>query len=106
MARIGAVEFPVIDLPSRTAASARPRCGAWRNGYPGDFRERNWNDGSSGPYFLEEFAIFCCLKDSGLPVMLYPGSFGTLSEIAAGEHEGAPKQLRDLIVVSLRLRGR
>jgi len=57
-------------------------------------------------YFLEEFAIFCCLKDRGLPVMLYPGSFGTLSEIAAGDHEGAPKQLRDLIVVSLQLRGR
>ncbi|MCF3144010.1 tRNA-dependent cyclodipeptide synthase [Streptomyces platensis] len=57
-------------------------------------------------YFLEEFAIFCCLKDKGLPVMLYPGSFGTLSEIAAGEHEGAPKPLRDLIVVSLQLRGR
>ncbi|MCX4638462.1 tRNA-dependent cyclodipeptide synthase [Streptomyces platensis] len=57
-------------------------------------------------YFLEEFAIFCCLKDRGLPVMLYPGSFGTLSEIAAGDHEGAPKPLRDLIVVSLQLRGR
>ncbi|MGD3110631.1 tRNA-dependent cyclodipeptide synthase [Streptomyces sp. YGL11-2] len=57
-------------------------------------------------YFLEEFAVFCCLKDSGLPVLLYPGSFGTLTEIAAGEHEGAPKQLRDLIVVSLKLRGR
>lgn len=60
----------------------------------------------SSEYFLEEFAVFCCRKDSGLPVMLYPGSFGTLSEIAAGDHEGALKQLRDLIVVSLRLRGR
>ncbi|MFG2863781.1 hypothetical protein [Streptomyces sioyaensis] len=60
----------------------------------------------SSDYFLEEFAVFCCLRDSGLPVMIYPGSFGTLSEIAAGEHEGAPKQLRDLIVVSLQLRGR
>ncbi|MGW2410532.1 tRNA-dependent cyclodipeptide synthase [Streptomyces sp. NPDC001739] len=60
----------------------------------------------SSDYFLEEFAIFCCLKERGLPVMLYPGSFSTLSEIAAGEHEGAPKELRDLIVVSLKLQGR
>ncbi|MCZ1005466.1 tRNA-dependent cyclodipeptide synthase [Streptomyces lydicus] len=60
----------------------------------------------SSDYFLEEFAIFCCLKERGLPVMLYPGSFDTLYEIAAGKHGGAPKELRDLIVVSLQLRGR
>ncbi|WP_432001299.1 tRNA-dependent cyclodipeptide synthase [Streptomyces sioyaensis] len=60
----------------------------------------------SSDYFLEEFAIFCCLKERGLPVMLYPGSFDTLYEIAAGAHEGAPKELRELIVVSLQLRGR
>lgn len=60
----------------------------------------------SSDYFLEEFAIFCCLKERGLTVMLYPGSFDTLYEIAAGEHPGAPKELRDLIVVSLQLRGR
>ncbi|MEU8727561.1 hypothetical protein [Streptomyces antimycoticus] len=36
----------------------------------------------SNDYFLEEFAIFACLKEQGLPVMVYPGSFSTLSEIA------------------------
>ncbi|MEU9121097.1 tRNA-dependent cyclodipeptide synthase [Streptomyces sp. NPDC048506] len=60
----------------------------------------------SSDYFLEEYAVFCCLKERGLPVMLYPGSFDTLYEIAAGQHGGAPKELRDLIVVSLQLRGR
>ncbi|WP_161500368.1 tRNA-dependent cyclodipeptide synthase [Streptomyces antimycoticus] len=60
----------------------------------------------SNDYFLEEFAIFACLKEQGLPVMVYPGSFSTLSEIAKGEHPGAPKQLRDLVVVSLHLKGR
>ncbi|MDT0267469.1 tRNA-dependent cyclodipeptide synthase [Streptomyces sp. DSM 44915] len=60
----------------------------------------------SNDYFLEEFAIFACLKEQGLSVMVYPGSFSTLSEIARGEHPGAPKELRDLVVVSLHLKGR
>jgi tRNA-dependent cyclodipeptide synthase len=60
----------------------------------------------SSDYFLEEFAIFACLKDRGIPVMVYPGSFSTLSEIADGKHPDAPVQLRDLTVVSLHLRGR
>ncbi|MEV4867775.1 tRNA-dependent cyclodipeptide synthase [Streptomyces syringium] len=60
----------------------------------------------SSDYFLEEFAIFACLKERGLPVMVYPGSFSTLSEIAKGEHPGAPEELRDLVVVSLHLKGR
>ncbi|MBA0053643.1 tRNA-dependent cyclodipeptide synthase [Streptomyces sp. AJS327] len=60
----------------------------------------------SNEYFLEEFAIFACLKEQGLPVMVYPGSFSTLSEIAKGEHPGAPEELRDLVVVSLHLKGR
>jgi len=60
----------------------------------------------SADYFLEEFAIFACLKDQGIPVMVYPGSFSTLSEIADGRHPDAPRQLRDLTVVSLHLRGR
>lgn len=45
----------------------------------------------SSRYFLEEFAIFACLQQQGIPVMVYPGSFSTLSEIARGEHPGAPK---------------
>ncbi len=60
----------------------------------------------SSEYFLEEFSVFACLKRQGLPVMVYPGSFSTLSEIARGEHPGAPEELRDLIVVSLHLKGR
>jgi tRNA-dependent cyclodipeptide synthase len=32
-------------------------------------------------YFLEEFAVFCCLKQTGFPVMVYPGSFSTLTEV-------------------------
>ncbi|GHF58589.1 hypothetical protein GCM10010218_44880 [Streptomyces mashuensis] len=60
----------------------------------------------SSEYFLEEFAIFACLRQRGLPVMVYPGSFRTLSEIARGLHPGAPQELRDLIVVSLHLKGR
>nr|VFK00598.1 MAG: hypothetical protein BECKLFY1418A_GA0070994_11204 [Candidatus Kentron sp. LFY] len=57
-------------------------------------------------YFLEEFAVFACLNQQGLPVMVYPGSFSTLSEITSGMHPGAPREIRDLIVVSLRLKGR
>lgn len=60
----------------------------------------------SSDYFLEEFAIFACLRADGIPVMVYPGSFSTLAEIADGAHPGAPTELRDLIVVSLHLRGR
>ncbi|QEU97084.1 tRNA-dependent cyclodipeptide synthase [Streptomyces kanamyceticus] len=60
----------------------------------------------SSDYFLEEFAVFACLKEQGLPVMVYPGSFSTLSEIAKGQHPGAPEELRDLVVVSLHLKGR
>lgn len=60
----------------------------------------------SSEYFLEEFAIFACLQRTGSPVMVYPGSFSTLSEIAQGKHPGAPEELRDLIVVSLHLKGR
>ncbi|MEU7167199.1 tRNA-dependent cyclodipeptide synthase [Streptomyces morookaense] len=60
----------------------------------------------SSDYFLEEFAVFACLQQLGLPVMVYPGSFSTLTEIAAGLHPDAPQELRDLIVVSLHLKGR
>lgn len=55
-------------------------------------------------YFLEEFAVFCCLRERGLSVMVYPGQFSTLTEITAGDHPDAPRQLRDLVVVSLHLK--
>nr|VFJ98220.1 MAG: hypothetical protein BECKLFY1418B_GA0070995_11162 [Candidatus Kentron sp. LFY] len=57
-------------------------------------------------YFPEELAVFACLKQQGLPVMVYPGSLGALAEIPEGLHPVAPRELRDLIVVSLRLKGR
>ncbi|MEI5100700.1 tRNA-dependent cyclodipeptide synthase [Streptomyces sp. PmtG] len=60
----------------------------------------------SSDYFLEEFAVFACLQRRGLPVMVYPGSFSTLAEIAKGVHPGAPDELRELVVVSLHLKGR
>ncbi|MFJ5138847.1 tRNA-dependent cyclodipeptide synthase [Streptomyces sp. NPDC088707] len=61
---------------------------------------------TSSAYFLEEFAVFCCLTRRDLPVMVYPGQFSTLAEIAAGHHPQAPDELRDLTLVSLRVRGR
>ena len=57
-------------------------------------------------YFLEEFAIFACLAREGVKVMVYPGSFSSLAEIAAGLHPGAPDELRELTVVSLKLKRR
>jgi tRNA-dependent cyclodipeptide synthase len=61
----------------------------------------------STDYFLEEFAIFACLKQElGLGVMIYPGTFSTLSEIARGEHPAASPLLKELVVVSLHMRGR
>ncbi|WP_438296071.1 tRNA-dependent cyclodipeptide synthase [Streptomyces sp. HUAS TT7] len=68
--------------------------------------ERRQRIDTSSAYFLEEFAVFCCLTRRDLPVMVYPGQFITLAEIAAGHHPQAPDELRDLILVSLRLRGR
>ncbi|GAB2713242.1 tRNA-dependent cyclodipeptide synthase [Kitasatospora kifunensis] len=60
----------------------------------------------SSQYFLEESAVFACLAQQGLSVMVYPGSFSTLSEITGGRHPGAPQELRRLTVVSLGLRRR
>ena len=68
--------------------------------------ERDRRVQRSSAYFLEEFAIFACLREQGTKVMVYPGSFSTLAEIAEGEHPCAPRELRDLVVVSLSLRGR
>ncbi|MYM60011.1 tRNA-dependent cyclodipeptide synthase [Vibrio sp. OCN044] len=60
---------------------------------------------SSIQYFLEEFAIFACLYDQNLPVMLYPGAFTILDEVVRGLHPEAPSALRDLVIVSLRFKG-
>lgn len=60
----------------------------------------------SNQYFLEEFAIFACLRNRNLPVMIYPGSFSTLTEIADGKHPNVLQELKDLTVVSLQLKKR
>ncbi len=68
--------------------------------------ERERRVARSSDYFLEEFAIFACLRERGLKVMVYPGSFSTLAEIADGLYPSAPAPLRDLIVISLHMKGR
>ncbi|MFB7368311.1 tRNA-dependent cyclodipeptide synthase [Streptomyces sp. NPDC056222] len=68
--------------------------------------ERRQRIDTSSAYFLEEFAVFCCLTRRDLPVMVYPGQFSTLAEISAGLHPQAPDELRDLTLVSLRVQGR
>ncbi|MEQ9668668.1 tRNA-dependent cyclodipeptide synthase [Coleofasciculus sp. G2-EDA-02] len=57
-------------------------------------------------YFLEEFAIFTCLQRRGFSVMVYPGSFSTLTEIANGEYADIIEELKQLIVVSIHFKGR
>ena len=61
---------------------------------------------ASSTYFLEEFAIFCCLQSQGLNVFIYPGTFSTLKEIADGKFPKAPIELQNLTVVSLLLKKR
>ena len=68
--------------------------------------ERARQVGCSADYFLEEFAIFACLQQQGHSVMVYPGSFSTLSEIAQGLHPRAPDELKALTIVSLCVKGR
>ncbi|NET72800.1 MAG: tRNA-dependent cyclodipeptide synthase [Sphaerospermopsis sp. SIO1G2] len=57
-------------------------------------------------YFLEEFAIFACLQKRGLSVMVYPGTFSTLTEIVNGEYPYLFKEIKELIVVSLHFKTR
>ena len=60
----------------------------------------------SGDYVLEAFVVFTCLQQQGLCVMVYPGSFSTLPEIAQGLHPQAPDEPKALTLVSLCLKGR
>ncbi len=57
-------------------------------------------------YLLEEFAIFACLAQSGLSVMVYPGYLAIFEEIAEGQHPDVPDCLQKIIHVSLHLRRR
>lgn len=60
----------------------------------------------SSEYFLEEFAIFACLVKQGINVMVYPGTFSSLAEIADGKFPGMLPELEALTVVSLMLKRR
>jgi tRNA-dependent cyclodipeptide synthase len=60
----------------------------------------------SSNYFIEEFSIFACLVNRGIKVMVYPGSFSTLAEIADNKFPGISKELESLCVVSLHFKKR
>jgi tRNA-dependent cyclodipeptide synthase len=68
--------------------------------------EREYRLNSSSSYFIEEFAIFACLVNRGITVMVYPGSFSTLAEIADNKFPGVSKELESLCVVSLHFKKR
>lgn len=57
-------------------------------------------------YFLEEFAIFACLQKRGFSVMVYPGTFSTLTEIVNGEHPDLFEEIKQLVIVSLNFKRR
>ncbi|MGG4663462.1 tRNA-dependent cyclodipeptide synthase [Providencia vermicola] len=58
----------------------------------------------SSQYFLEEFAIFACLANRGLNVMVYPGTFSSLAEIVNGEHPDIIDELKQMTVISLNIK--
>ena len=60
----------------------------------------------SSRYFLEEFSVFSCMCKNGNTVMVYPGTFSTLYEVANGEHQGAPEELKLLTYISVAVKGR
>lgn len=68
--------------------------------------ERNQRLRRSSEYFLEEFSIFACLVKQGINVMVYPGTFSSLAEIADGKFPGMLPELEALTVVSLMLKRR
>lgn len=68
--------------------------------------EREYRLNKSSRYFIEEFAIFACLVNRGITVMVYPGSFSTLAEIADNKFPGVSKELESLCVVSLHFKKR
>lgn len=57
-------------------------------------------------YFLEEFAIFACLQRHGFSVMVYPGTFSTLTEIVNGEYPNLPEEIKQIVIVSLHFKRR
>lgn len=68
--------------------------------------EREYRLKISSSYFIEEFAIFACLVNRGIKVMVYPGSFSALTEISDNKFPGISKELESLCVVSLHFKKR
>lgn len=66
--------------------------------------QRKYCIDKSSQYFLEEFSIFACLVKKGINVMVYPGTFGPLTEIVNGEHNGIIDELENLTVISLNIK--
>ncbi len=60
----------------------------------------------SAEYFLEEFAIFACLQRRGFSVMVYPGSFSTLTEVVNGKYPDLFEEIKQLIIVSVHFKTR
>ena len=59
----------------------------------------------SSTYLIEELAVFACLQKDN-PVFVYPGSITILGEIANKQHKNIPKELENLINVTLLLKPR
>lgn len=57
-------------------------------------------------YLLEELAIFACLAQYDLSIMVYPGSLAIFEEISEGQHPKVPDCLKKIIHVSLRFKKR
>ncbi|MBH8561933.1 tRNA-dependent cyclodipeptide synthase [Nostoc sp. CENA67] len=61
----------------------------------------------SSMYLIEELAIFSCLFNEDLSIMIYPGSLlKIVEEIAEGHYPGVPDRLKKLVHVSLHLKRR
>lgn len=56
-------------------------------------------------YLLEESALFTCIAKEGWQVFVYPGSIKTFEEISEGLHPEVPESLKQIIWVSLDLKG-
>jgi tRNA-dependent cyclodipeptide synthase len=57
-------------------------------------------------YLLEEMALIACLVADGWPLMVYPGSIDSFTEIAEGRHPALPASLQAFQFVSLHLKKR
>ena len=54
-------------------------------------------------YFIEESALFTCLCDEQMNVLIYPGTIKPLEIISNGQIEGVPNSIKELIQVRVNL---